>query len=179
LRFVSELIDQVGSWRVDLLNEYFIPMDIVEILKLKPSPRLMDDQLAWAPEKDGLFTVKSAYRLAMDESWRTSNESTSISPDGSRKIWDLIWKSNVPPKVQNFAWRLATNSLPTWRNKCRRTLEVTDQCPVCGVEAEDNFHPFVRCTLAVQLWSYMMEVWHLPPGDSIENNGVEWLLTLL
>jgi hypothetical protein len=98
LRFVSELIDQVGSWRVDLLNEYFIPMDIVEILKLKPSPRLMDDQLAWAPEKDGLFTVKSAYRLAMDESWRTSNESTSISPDGSRKIWDLIWKSNVPPK---------------------------------------------------------------------------------
>jgi hypothetical protein len=98
LRFVSELIDQVGSWWVDLLNEYFIPMDIVEILKLKPSPRLMDDQLAWAPEKDGLFTVKSAYRLAMDESWRTSNESTSISPDGSRKIWDLIWKSNVPPK---------------------------------------------------------------------------------
>jgi hypothetical protein len=43
-------------WRIDLLNQYFMPMDIAEILKIKPSPRLLHDQLAWAPEKHGLFT---------------------------------------------------------------------------------------------------------------------------
>ena len=119
------------------MSQYFLPADVVEIMKVKPSTRLMADQLAWAPTKHGMFTVKSAYDLAMEEVWRPSHESTSSAPDGMRIIWDLIWKSDVPPKVQHFAWRLATDSLPTWRNKFKRTLETTDQCPICGVESED------------------------------------------
>jgi hypothetical protein len=55
LRFVSELIDQHGEWKEDLLNQYFIPMDVVEILKSKPSPRMLPDHLAWAPLKHGFF----------------------------------------------------------------------------------------------------------------------------
>jgi hypothetical protein len=74
LRFVSELIDQHGEWKEDLLNQYFIPMDVVEILKFKPSPRLLPDHLAWAPQKHGLFTVRSAYGLAMNESSRSSTQ---------------------------------------------------------------------------------------------------------
>jgi hypothetical protein len=38
---------------------YFGPMDVAEILKIKPSPRLLEDHLAWAPEKHGIFTVKT------------------------------------------------------------------------------------------------------------------------
>jgi hypothetical protein len=158
-------------WRIDLLNQYFMPLDIAEILKIKPSPRLLHDQLAWAPEKHGLFTVRSAYGLSMDISWRSRTESSSSVPDGRRKIWDLIWKSDTPPKVQHFAWRLTTDSLPTWRNKFKRTLEVTDQCPLCGMEAEDNFHPFVRCTLAKLLWEYMAEKWPICDLEKIQNTG--------
>jgi hypothetical protein len=84
----------------------------------------------------------------MDENWRGTTKSTSAAPDGSRQIWDLIWKSDGPPKVQHFAWRLATDALPTWLNKHKRTLETSGQCPVCGVEPEDNFHPFFRCLIA-------------------------------
>jgi hypothetical protein len=54
---VSELIDQGGDWKRDLLHPYFVQLDVKEILKIKPSARLMDDHLAWAPEKHGLFTV--------------------------------------------------------------------------------------------------------------------------
>jgi hypothetical protein len=142
---------------LDLLNQYFIPADVSEIVKLTPSSRLGQDHLAWAPVKHGIFTVRSAYDLVMNEVWHALMESSSSAPNGMRKIWDLIWKSSVPPKVQNFAWRLATDSLPTWKSKCKRKLEVTDQCPVCGTETEDNFHPFVRCPLARQLWNFMAE----------------------
>ncbi|CAM0907844.1 unnamed protein product [Alopecurus aequalis] len=115
----------------------------------------------------------------MEGTWRTLKESTSSVPDGGRKVWDLIWKSDAPPKVQHFAWRLATDSLPTWRNKYKRNLEVTEQCPVCGVEAEDNFHPFFRCTLAKELWNYMYEKWNIPALDSVLHTGSDWLLNLI
>ena len=110
---MAELIDQFGNWKVELLNQYFRHADISEILKIKPSPRLHADQLAWAPTKHGLFTVRSAYWLAKECSWSDDTMSTSSVADGNRKIWELVWKSDVPPKVQHFAWRLATDSLPT------------------------------------------------------------------
>jgi hypothetical protein len=78
-------------------------MDVVEILKIKPSPRLLEDHFAWAPEKNDFFTVKSTYGSAMDESWRLMSGSSSSNPDARRNIWNLIWKSDVPPKVQHFA----------------------------------------------------------------------------
>lgn len=117
LRFVSELIDHHGVWKLDVLNQYFLPMDISEIVKLRPYPRALDDCLAWAPEKSGSFSVRSAYHIAMDEVWSPSSTSSSLAPDGSRDLWKLIRKSNVPPTVQTFAWRLCTDSLPMWRNK--------------------------------------------------------------
>jgi hypothetical protein len=46
---------------------------------------------------------------------------------GNITVWDLIWKSDVTPKVQHFAWKLAINSLPTWCNKQRWNLEVSDR----------------------------------------------------
>jgi hypothetical protein len=179
LRFVSELIDQFGQWRVDLINQYFVQADIFEILKLNPSSRLDADLLAWAPQKHGLFTVQSAYGLAMEETWRPTTVSPSSGPNGMRNIWDLIWKSDAPPKVQHFAWRLATDSLPTWRNKHKRNLEITDQCPVCGVEPEDNFYPFFHCTLSKQLWYSMDDKWQLPDLCSVLNTGVDWLLNFI
>jgi hypothetical protein len=179
LRFVSELLDQYGSWRTDLLYHYFAPADVSEILKISPSARLNTDLLSWSPEKRGLFTVRSAYGLAMDELWRSSTTSSSSAPDGRRIIWDLIWKSIVPPKVHHFAWRLATDALPTWQNKCKRTLEISDYCPLCGMETEDNFHPFFRCNLAQQLWLHMAEVWNIPELNTILYTGSDWLLLLL
>jgi ribonuclease HI len=115
----------------------------------------------------------------MNEKWRTTAESTSSALDGNRHVWDFIWKSDVPPKVQHFAWRLATDSLPSWLNKHKRTLETSGQCPVCAVETEDNFHPFFRCPLAKQFWNFMAEKWPLLEIKLIQNTGKDWLLTLL
>ena len=55
LRFVSQLIDHDGTWKTDVLQQYFLPIDVMEIRKIRLSLRLQDDFLAWAPEKHGFF----------------------------------------------------------------------------------------------------------------------------
>jgi ribonuclease HI len=162
-----------------LLRHHFMHADIQYIVKIKPSPRLMDDILGWAPMKNGLFTVKSAYWLAMEERQRPFIGTTSRAPDGHRAIWKALWGCPAPQKVRIFAWKLATNALATWDNKHKRNMETSNICVLCGVECEDNYHAFCRCPLAINLWHVMSEVWELPDPLTIPNVGSEWVLHLL
>ena len=126
-----------------------------------------------------LKSTVGAYRLAMDERERPLATATSRAPDGRRAIWKIIWGCPAPPKVRVFAWRIVTNSLATWANKLSRHLEVSDLCPLCGLEREDMFHAFCRCPLAKELWHAMATDWCIPKVEDILNTGSEWLFTLL
>jgi hypothetical protein len=155
--------------------------DINVILQIKPHTRQAEDVLAWAPATNGLFTVKSAYWLGMEELQRPNQGTTSRAPNGRRAIWKALYGCPAPPKVRVFAWKLATNSLATWENKKKRKMEVFDTCIICGVECECMFHTFCRCPMARNLWQAMQEVpaWPLPDVDSLANTDSEWLLHLL
>lgn len=132
----------------------FLPCDVTKILKIRASPRLGDDVIAWGPERLGDFCVKSAYE-AFEETCRMTSVAPSLVPNGSRSCWKIISGSNVPPTIKNFAWRVAVNSLPTWENRHKRGLEESDACPVCDIETESSFHALCRCPLTVDLWNYM------------------------
>jgi hypothetical protein len=164
---------------MELLQRHFIQADIEVILQIKLHPRRVDDVLAWAPATNGLFTVKSAYWLGMDELHRPSQGATSRAPNGRRAIWKTLWGCPAPPKVRVFAWKLATNSLATWENKKKRNMEVIDTCVICGMESECTFHTFCRCPMARSLWHAMEEVWPLPDIGMIMDTSSEWLLHLL
>ena len=64
---VAQLLRVDGSWNEELLNRHMIPADVAEILKIRVSPRLAEDFVAWNLEKTGIFTVRSAYHLGVDE----------------------------------------------------------------------------------------------------------------
>uniref|UniRef100_A0A453SWV1 RNase H type-1 domain-containing protein n=2 Tax=Aegilops tauschii subsp. strangulata TaxID=200361 RepID=A0A453SWV1_AEGTS len=179
IRFVSELLNEQGAWNQALLHDYFLPADVTEIMKIRTSPRLEEDTLAWGPSKYGVFSVKSAYQFGFDEAHRSATTGSSSRPDGARSCWQLIWSTEVPPTVRNFAWRVAIDSLPTWRNKHVRGLETTDLCPLCATETEDCFHSLCRCTFSRILWETMADVWTLPCITSMHNSDTEWLLHVL
>lgn len=145
IRFVSDLLNSNDSWNVELLHNYFLPTGVAEILKIRASPRLGEDVVAWAPAKLGVFSMKSAYLFAFEEINRETTAAACSTPDGSRSCWKYIWSCNVPPTRNFFAWRLSIDSLPAWKNKHKIGLELTNHCPICGMEVEDNFHPFVKC----------------------------------
>jgi hypothetical protein len=149
-------------------------------LKIHISNRLESDFIAWHPDKRGMFSVKSAYQLALRENMQKHNHgATSARPGGERPSWKVIWQCKVPAKVKILAWRICRNVISTQANMARRRMATTDICRICGTRTEDSFHVFMRCPHARSLWLAMSEIWAMPNDTSIKNTGTEWLLSLL
>lgn len=51
------------EWDVREVQRSFMAFKVAEVLKIKPSSRLNEDVLAWAFEKNGRYSLKSAYKL--------------------------------------------------------------------------------------------------------------------
>ena len=119
LRWVSHLIDaQSGSWDEMLVRRYFYACDVEEILKIKIPRNACPDQVAWNFEKTGIFSVRSAYRMAMRRGHGEGEIGSSSTLADGRKVWKTLWSLNVPEKVKVFAWKIANNGIPTQANKC-------------------------------------------------------------
>jgi hypothetical protein len=87
LRWVSELLNSDGTWNVELLNIYFQPIDVECILQIRPSIRNDEDFLAWQPDSRGIFSVKSAHAVGMEEQYRCRDKgTTSDKPDGANPV---------------------------------------------------------------------------------------------
>ncbi|XP_010236428.1 uncharacterized protein LOC104584030 [Brachypodium distachyon] len=111
---VSDFIGPDENWNVQLLDTYFLPIDIEEIRKIKLYPDEVEDFVAWAPDKKGVFNVRSAYFLGLFEKEQELGlGESSARPDGSSPKWALLWKDIVPKKVNVFAWKLSRNALAT------------------------------------------------------------------
>jgi hypothetical protein len=173
---MGEPAHQSGIKDVDLIHELFYEHDIEAILKVEIPKKESEDRVAWHHEPNGIFSVKSAYRLALSLKHANRDDSScSTQRDGDRKIWNCIWKSNVPPKVRIFGWRVATDTLPTKMNKSRRNLEWNARCDVCGNGTEDTHHATVTCTKAATLRHAMRECWKLPDEKLFWYSGKDWL----
>ena len=88
---------------------FFLQSDAEAILKLKVNQD-QEDRPAWHYDKKGLFSVKSAYKLAVQirENEYGRNATTSVSTDiqGTTFGWRKIWNMDVPNKLKMFMWRL-------------------------------------------------------------------------
>jgi hypothetical protein len=128
-RWVNQLFNPgSNTWNTTLLQELFYDHDIKAIMRIEIPKSEEDDRLAWNYEKNGFFTVKSAYRLALNIKHRNRDAgSRNSTTNGDISIWNNIWKASVPLKIRIFSWRVATDTLATRKNKWRRTL---DRLPV-------------------------------------------------
>jgi hypothetical protein len=65
LWWVSQLmVPGQCEWNESLLKECRFPHDVNEVLMLRLSERIQDDQIAWLYERPGIFTVRSAYKVS-------------------------------------------------------------------------------------------------------------------
>jgi hypothetical protein len=150
------------------------------VLKIMLSDRIPEDHIAWALERSGIFSVRSAYKLAVDLERNMETQSgCSNRLDGTRPMNEDIWSANVPQKVHIFAWRLAQEGLATQLNRKQRTLEKSGRCQISGIEDESGYHAVVRCTKTAALRQEMRKHWLLPHEQKFQWSGLEWLLLLL
>jgi hypothetical protein len=86
-RWVSELINQdTRTWKDGLVRFIFHPANAEHILQIKLPKVSGEDYIAWNYENHGIFTVKSAYRLAQDLHDRNHGEGMSNRQAGE---WGL------------------------------------------------------------------------------------------
>jgi ribonuclease HI len=180
IKRVSELIDANGHWKTILVRNSFYPIESELILAIKPSRHLSEDVLAWQPENSGVFSVRSAYRLALSaQPVQCDMAATSSIPDGQHPCWTRIWQSTVPPKVKMFAWKAASGALATERNKLRRNIRVTGRCRICDSEYEDEAHALFICPHARRLWEEMRKIWSLPTDQDLVISPSIWFHEVL
>jgi len=79
----------------------------------------------WNPEKNGHYTVKSAYRLCVEEIVDNSHLRKN-------EYWGGIWKLKVPPKVKSMVWRVCRECLPTRVRLNRRGVTCPSTCVLCN-----------------------------------------------
>jgi hypothetical protein len=149
---VCELIDFESKWwNVPLLEQIF-PADMVELISNIPiSPRLMKDRLVWAGNKNGHFSVCSAYFLDLEREKRNLGSSSRSSY--TKDCWKLLWNLKIPRSVQLFLWRVCNDILPTKEKLWKMRLVENPLCPLCGLESESSTHAVWLCDAAKAVWS--------------------------
>lgn len=153
---VSELINPItNKWDEELVMQTFSPEDTRIILQI-PIQDHLEDFTAWHYDKKGIFSVKSAYKVAMDCAARESRSgltstSSAAEEDGGFD-WRKPWSMPLPNKVFHFLWRLATNSLPLRTKLQNRGMKVDTRCPICYRLDVDEGHCFIQCKKVKEIW---------------------------
>ena len=63
---VSSLVNlDNGDWNVHVINQLFLPTDVISILSIPLSHHKPRDELVWAYTPRGNFTVNNAYKVAI------------------------------------------------------------------------------------------------------------------
>jgi hypothetical protein len=180
---VAQLIKTTSaSWNMQTLERFFLPIDIELIRAIPLSTRRTTDLWSWFFEKNGIFSVKSAYRMIVDtkrrrEDWIEQRPESS-NQDDEEKMWTKLWKVSVPSKLRVFLWRLAKNSIPTGDVRFHRNMATTAACSLCG--KEDSWrHSLLECTMSRCIWALAPEhiVEHME--NTREPSAKSWLFAMI
>jgi hypothetical protein len=140
---------------------FFSRIDSKAILQIPLSMRKQEDCWAWHYERNGLFTVRSAYRMMIEakksredyfEGWASCSDSGK-----KRKEWIQLWNMKLPSKVKVFCWRLALNSLPTTSVLESRNMSQKGERKICGATKDMWDHALLHCTMSKCVWALVDE----------------------
>jgi hypothetical protein len=154
---VAELIVPItNSWDEELVKDIFWEEDVMNILAIPLRPD-REDFIAWHFDSKGVFSVKSSYYVleSNEEQNRVvqrGESSTNDRANTERSIWKKIWQLPCPPKIRQFVWRLAHNSLAVKMNISRRNIVLDTRCPICKRFDEDGAHCFLKCKHVRKCW---------------------------
>ncbi|KAL0001361.1 hypothetical protein SO802_015142 [Lithocarpus litseifolius] len=90
---VSELINpETHVWRTELIHLSFHPDDAEAICRIQLSRRQVADSIIWSYNKNGNFSVKSAYKVARKIQGEVRAESSASTADRlTREELELFW----------------------------------------------------------------------------------------
>jgi hypothetical protein len=119
----------------------------------------MDDFIAWHYNTKGIFSVKSTYKVCIDdeqESYGSSDDITIHHPTiGTTFPRQKIWELQCPHKVKKIAWRLhiIVYQLREGLNLGGLIWTLNVRC-ACRLD-EDAGHLLFKCKYARHVWQQL------------------------
>ena len=132
----------------------------------------VQDQVMWKHANDGVYQVKLAYDLLMKEC-----EGTYQNAQDQRGAWNLIWKVQVPFKINIFAWKLLKDSLPTMLALKNRSISTDSSCPMCNSKEESSTHLFLLCPFTRAYWHGLTLAKHASDFSSVSIQ--QWVTSVI
>ncbi|CAN1261991.1 Putative ribonuclease H protein At1g65750 [Linum perenne] len=166
------MIPELREWDAELIETLFCSVDAGMILNMPLSSPGRRDAILWHHSRDGNYTVRSAYRLAMEKVLNN----THLYVDGD---WTALWGIQAPPKVKHMIWRLGREVLPTKENLRRRHIVVSVGCGVCGQGNKIVRHLFVECPWVKDCWRITNMQWIVEAGIDTHHSIRDWLLGII
>ncbi|XP_043710140.1 uncharacterized protein LOC122659048 [Telopea speciosissima] len=78
-----------GKWDVGKLQSFFLPFEVACILQIPISSKGSSDKLCWGPAPNGIFSVKSAYRLGSQQRSYFSKFVKKVNLT-SKEVWNNV-----------------------------------------------------------------------------------------
>ncbi|KAL2933318.1 hypothetical protein RDABS01_016437 [Bienertia sinuspersici] len=117
--------------------------------------------------KDGVFRVRDAYSLAMEDKFVSSS-------NGNDPLWGKIWKLDIPPKACMFIWHACSDILPHNSNLALRHIREDKECMRCG-QPESTLHFLRDCSWVKEIWEGHRSSWVKPEIPTFR----EWLCWIM
>ena len=149
---VSLLIDEeTRHWKVDMVRRFFLPFEADTILNIPLSYNLPEDSIIWIGNKRSVFSVKSAYYVALLVVEKSEVGECS-SGDSRTHLWKKVWQLQLLAKIRIFAWKACLDGLPTRLNLTKRGVKVEAECPLCEKAMENTSHALIYCDKICEVW---------------------------
>nr|POF00563.1 putative ribonuclease h protein [Quercus suber] len=134
---VSVLIDQDRKcWNVRVIDNIFLPFEASLIKAIPFSHANCEDLLFWLWNPNGIFSVKSGYKLLLESG--LEDLPTSSDPSMSKKVWNE--KSDL-----SDLFAMTTSLIWTRRNQLRVGESTAPVDRICSL-AMDNLQDFQRAS---------------------------------
>lgn len=123
--------------------------------------RSVVDRIVWSKSIDGLYNVKTGYRVWHDQ----FAGNFGCTQSGG---WSCLWRLSIPHNIKIFIWRLCRDNVHVRIRLMIKGIAIPIISLMCNVDIEHPPHLFFDCPFASNCWhaanlNYdMMEVFSAP-----------------
>lgn len=148
---VANLIRGDGLWNEALIRDLFWPTDAEDILNIPLNSSPSEDEIIWAPEKKGSFSVKSPYHLA--QNIKTASKDSSLDASNLKDTWKYFWNIKIIPRAKICVWKILNDISPSKTNLNKKGMDIIPLCDLCKSKEESTTHVVWLCKFSKEIWS--------------------------
>ena len=150
---VSSLICQNSkTWDIDFLQPFLTAEECTTIKEIPIGNPQRNDRLIWAANRNRCYSIKSGYYWMQLNSLAARDHRLPAVRSVPEKLWKVLWRVKVPPKVRHFLWSTIHNAIASMAMLFRRRLSPSPICPICLCQEETIEHLLLLCPWVETVW---------------------------